>query len=172
MERSRLRPGQRYSRLLETMTGQMSIFDCLNSLPDIVWGGCGPCICKKCLYYQSGRCRYGCCYDDKRASDEPYDKKHPDDPPRTAWSNWNKPGEQGHWCRGGVFYPTYQCDYFKRYTGIKIEECIRCNTIVYQDGYRFCQLVENVGCKACYESMMQNLEDMETENGEIDSKKQ
>lgn len=143
------------------INGQINIFDYLRGLPDMSLGGCGPCICKNCLYYQSGRCRYGHCYDDRRASDEPYDKAHPDCQPRTAWSDWNKPGEQAHWCRGGIFYPEYQCSSFKKYTGSKVEECIRCNTIVYQDGYRFCPLVDNLGCEACYGLMMQELEDME-----------
>lgn len=52
------------------MDGQINLFDNLASIPDVVSGGCGPCICRKCLYYQSGRCRYGYCHDDKREQEE------------------------------------------------------------------------------------------------------
>lgn len=145
------------------MNGQISVFEYLASLPDVIWGGCSQCICKKCLYWFSGRCPNGGCFDDKRATDDPYDKAHPDKPPRTAWSDWNKPGEQAHWCRGGIFYPVYQCSHFKKYMGIKFEPCIRCDISVYQDGYRDCPLVDNVGCEACYESMMKELEELEAE---------
>ena len=145
------------------MHGQISVFDYLNSIPEFSLGGCGPCICKKCLYWWSHRCPNGGCFDDNRAIEDPYDRAHPDKPPRTAWSDWNKPGEQEHWCRGGTCYPAYQCDHFKKYLGIKFEPCIRCNVSVYQDGYKYCSLVNNVGCEACYESMIQNLEDMEVE---------
>ena len=145
------------------MDGQLDVLGYLRSLPDTVWGGCGPCICRRCLYYRSDRCRYGLCYDDKRASDDPYDKAHPDEPPRDAWSDWDKPGEQAHWWRGGICYPTYQCDHFKKFMGKRFEPCIRCDTVVYQDGHRYCPLVEVIGCEACYESMMEGLEDKEIE---------
>ena len=35
---------------------------------------CGSCVCQKCLYWWSGRCPEGECYDDKRAKEEPYTK--------------------------------------------------------------------------------------------------
>lgn len=84
-------------------------------------------------------------------------------PPRDAWSDWDKPGEQAHWCRGGICYPTYRCDHFKKFMGKRFEPCIRCDTVVYQDGHRYCPLVEVIGCEACYESMMEGLEDKEIE---------
>lgn len=31
---------------------------------------CGSCVCQKCLYWWSGRCPEGECYDDKRAKEE------------------------------------------------------------------------------------------------------
>ena len=62
---------------------------------------CDRCVCRACLYWWSNRCPYGKCYDDYRAKIEPYNKIYPDKPPRTGWSNWNKLGEQEHWCRGG-----------------------------------------------------------------------
>lgn len=65
---------------------------------------CGSCVCQKCLYWWSGRCPEGECYDDKRAKEEPYNKAFPERSPRTQWSNWNLPGEQAHWCRGGTFF--------------------------------------------------------------------
>ena len=144
------------------MNGQIDIFEYLASLPDVS-GLCKPCICNRCLYWWSDRCPNGHCFDDKRAVDDPYDKAHPDKPPRNAWSDWNKPGEQAYWCRGGIFYPTYRCSHFERYTGVKIEACIQCNITVYQDGYMFCPLVDNIGCEACYGSMMSALEDAEVE---------
>ncbi len=49
--------------------------------------GCDGCICKNCLYWWTGRCSYGECYDDYRAEHDPYDKAHPDKSPRTGWSN-------------------------------------------------------------------------------------
>lgn len=55
---------------------------------------CGSCVCQKCLYWWSGRCPEGECYDDKRAKEEPYNKAFPERSPRTQWSNWNLPGEQ------------------------------------------------------------------------------
>lgn len=111
--------------------------------------GCGECICKKCLYWWSGRCPHGGCYDDFRAKDEPYNKTHPGLPPRTLWSDWNKPGEQAHWCRGGDFYPTLYCEHYVRYEGETIEECIRENVQVFQDGYMQCSVKDHIGCEAC-----------------------
>ena len=64
---------------------------------------CRDCYCKTCLRWWSDRCVYGKCWDDFRAKENPYNKIFPDKPPRTGWSNWNKPGEQEHWCRGGAF---------------------------------------------------------------------
>lgn len=72
---------------------------------------CGSCVCQKCLYWWSGRCPEGECYDDKRAKEEPYNKAFPERSPRTQWSNWNLPGEQAHWCRGGTFYPVSYCEH-------------------------------------------------------------
>lgn len=74
---------------------------------------CGSCVCQKCLYWWSGRCPEGECYDNKRAKEEPYNKAFPERSPRTQWSNWNLPGEQAHWCRGGTFYPVSYCEHFR-----------------------------------------------------------
>ncbi len=132
---------------MKQIDGQMDIFEYLSG--EIHIGGCGPCICRNCLYWWSSRCPYGGCYDDKRAIDDPYDRAHPNDPPRTAWSNWNKPGEQAHWCRGGICYSTRYCEKFIKYEGSMIEECIECNIQVFQDGYIDCSLKEITGCEAC-----------------------
>ena len=78
---------------------------------------CGSCVCQKCLYWWSGRCPEGECYDDKRAKEEPYNKAFPERSPRTQWSNWNLPGEQAHWCRGGTFYPVSYCEHFVKISG-------------------------------------------------------
>ncbi len=72
--------------------GQLSIEDLLDNKS--CTGSCGKCVCRSCLYWWSRRCPYGDCYDDHRAKTDPYDKAHPNEPPRTAWSNWNKPGER------------------------------------------------------------------------------
>ena len=110
---------------------------------------CGQCICRKCLYWWSGRCQHGRCYDDFRAQDDPYDKAHPGRPPRTFWSDWNKPGEQAHWCRGGDFFPVSYCEHYVRYEDSTIEGCIRANVQIFQDGYMTCVLKDSIGCEAC-----------------------
>ena len=115
---------------------------------------CSNCVCRNCLLWNSGRCPHGECHDDLRASQNPYDKAHPNKQPRKLWSNWNKPGEQAHWCRGGTFYPIKYCDSFIKYTGCRIEECIKANVAVYQDGYISCSLVESIGCESCYKDFV------------------
>ena len=110
---------------------------------------CGQCICRKCLYWWSARCPYGGCYDNFRAKDEPYDKAHPGKLPRTLWSDWNKPGEQAHWCRGSTFYPANYCKSFVKYKGSTIEECVRASIEVFQDGYIRCSIKEQIGCESC-----------------------
>lgn len=110
---------------------------------------CSSCVCNSCLYWWSSRCTYGSCYDDLRAKENPYDKAHPGEPPRTLWSNWNKPGEQAHWCRGGAFYPEHYCEEFAKYQGSTIEECVYCNIQVFQDGYISCSIKDSIGCDAC-----------------------
>lgn len=132
---------------MKQINGQMDIFQYLSGLPASI--SCGRCICDECLYWWSSRCPYGKCYDDKRAREDPYDKAHPDKSPRTGWSAWNQPGEQAHWCRGGILYPARYCERFVKYEGSVIEECIGCNIQVFQDGYISCSLKETMGCEAC-----------------------
>lgn len=110
---------------------------------------CGSCVCQKCLYWWSGRCPEGECYDDKRAKEEPYNKAFPERSPRTQWSNWNLPGEQAHWCRGGTFYPVSYCEHFVKYQGAEIGDCIRAPVQYFQDGYLKCTLKDRIGCEAC-----------------------
>lgn len=141
------------------MDGQINITEYLKDQhPEMKWGGCGQCVCKSCLYHWSERCPYGKCFDDKRAIENPYDKAHPDKPPRTLWSDWSKPGEQAHWCRGGTFYPVYTCKNFVKYKGLEIRKCLECNIAVYQDGYMSCSLVDTVGCEECYRRLERKLE--------------
>ena len=128
--------------------GQMSLSDLPNQLRN-EWS-CSKCVCKSCLYWWSGRCPYGGCYDDLRARENPYDKAHPDKPPRKLWSDWNKPGEQAHWCRGGSFYPSHWCWHYVRYEGQQVKGCLESAVNVYQDGYIYCPLVECFGCEECY----------------------
>lgn len=107
------------------------------------------CICITCLFWWSQRCPYGKCRDDYRAKINPYDKAHPDRPPRMQWSKWNRPGEQAHWCRGGSFYPEQKCEKYIEYTGSRIEDCLAAPIQIFQDGYTSCTLKEQIGCDAC-----------------------
>lgn len=132
---------------MKQINGQMDIFEYLSEVK--IFMHCADCVCKKCLYWWSGRCPYGSCYDDRRAREQPYNEAHPDRAPRITWSDWNKSGEQAHWCRGGSFYPTRYCEKFIKYSESVIEECINCNIQVFQDGYVSCSLKETIGCEVC-----------------------
>lgn len=77
--------------------------------------GCEDCLCRSCMFWWSSRCPHGECYDEYRAKVNPYDKAHPNDPPRTLWSNWKS--EQAYWCRGGTHYPQQVCEHFVCYEG-------------------------------------------------------
>ena len=141
------------------MTGQPTISDYLQARDNERFKHCGQCVCRNCLYWWSIRCPFGGCYDDHRAKIDPYDKAHPGRPLRTAWSNWDKPGEQAHWCRGGTFYPVTYCPHFTKYRGCQIKECLKCNVAVFQDGYIDCSLVNTLGCTECYQEFMESMED-------------
>jgi hypothetical protein len=121
------------------------------------------CICDKCLYNQSGRCPHGECYDDLRAIENPYDKAHPDEPPRTSWSDWKE--DQAYWCRGGIFYQTHECDRYVEYDESKliIRDCLIAVVGVYQDGYIHCSLIESVGCEECMKQFNERVERKEVE---------
>ena len=110
---------------------------------------CKDCYCKTCLLWWSHRCVYGKCWDDFRAKANPYNKAFPDKPPRTGWSNWNKLGEQEHWCRGGAFYPERKCEHYVEYAGCTIEDCIAAPIQLFPDGYVICTLKDSIGCEAC-----------------------
>lgn len=116
-----------------------------------VSAGCTGCACKACLYWWSKRCPYGKCWDDYRADKEPYNKLHSNEPPRMGWSSWNKPGEQEHWCRGGMFYPVRHCRNFIKYKGQQVQECLKANVSVFQDGYVLCSIIDIIGCEKCWE---------------------
>ncbi len=135
---------------MKQIKGQISIFEYTKAVKSTIWS-CSSCVCDKCLYKQSGRCPYGDCYDDKRARVDPYDKAHPGRPPRKSWSNWNKPGEQAHWCRGGIFHPVSYCEKFVKFEGLEIQECVACNISVYQDGYIDCSIKTHMSCEQCIE---------------------
>lgn len=143
------------------MTGQISLIDYIHERDNITFGGCGKCVCRSCLYWWSGRCPYGGCWDNHRAETDPYDKAHPDEPPRTAWSYWDKPGEQAHWCRGGTFYPAHYCPSFTKYNEEQhvAKDCLMAIVEVYQDGYIRCGLVDLFGCESCYREFEDRLEE-------------
>ena len=144
---------------MKKKTGQLSIISCLQ-LPVISSMYCRDCLCKNCLRWWSSRCPHGECFDDKRAEDAPYDKVHPGKPIRTTWSDWNKTGEQAHWCRGGIFYPTGYCEHYQKYKGSQIKECLKTNVQVFQDGYVSCSLVTSSGCDACYKEFVDKVDDL------------
>lgn len=138
------------------MEGQINISEWQETIHQTYSWTCRDCICKRCLYWWSSRCQYGECYDDLRARENPYDKAHPGKPPRDGWSNWNKPGEQAHWCRGGTFYITSQCDHYVRYQGQTVEHCVYEAISIFQDGYIGCGTKERIGCDACISGRMQS----------------
>jgi len=109
---------------------------------------CKGCICRSCLYWWSGRCPYGGCYDDRRAKLFPYDVMHPGKI-RDSWSDWKT--QQAYWCRGGILYHALMCDHYVKYTGSRVEHCFGALVEKYQDGYMDCCLLEQVGCEKCYE---------------------
>lgn len=131
--------------------GQINLEEWKQSINHKVYAGCTGCICRRCLYWWSSRCPYGECWDDHRAIIDPYDKAHPDQPLRTAWSNWNKPGEQAYWCRGGENYPIHYCKHFVKYKGQQVKTCLKANVSIFQDGYISCSIIDSVGCGKCYE---------------------
>ena len=141
------------------MNGQLTISDYLHARDNVRFKHCGQCVCRNCLYWWSGRCPYGGCWDTHRAEIDPYDKAHPGRPLRKWWSDWNKPGEQAHWCRGGTFYPVTYCPKFVKYKGCQVKECLKCNVAVYQDGYIACSLVDTLGCTECYKEFMESMEE-------------
>ena len=109
---------------------------------------CVGCICNICLLWWSGRCPYGHCYDDIRAYSNPYDAAHPGKI-RKSWSNWAAPGEQSHWCRGGILYHAYTCEHYKPYRKPVAHRCLGCNVWIWADGYVYCPLVDAIGCAEC-----------------------
>lgn len=114
---------------------------------------CSACACHTCLYYWSKRCTYGECWDDYRAKYDPYPAHHMGDAPRALWSDWDMPGEQRHWCRGGFFFPDNQCGHYAKYEPDKhvIRPCLSSNVEVYQDGYIGCSVITIHGCRWCYD---------------------
>lgn len=132
------------------MEGQLNIDDIRKRK---IFESCYDCLCNRCLFYQSGRCPYGGCYDTMRSEKAPYNVVHPDEPPRTTWSNWRT--DQGFWCRGGSFYPTAYCEHFVEYTGSECKECLKANVTVFQDGYISCSLIERFGCERCFEEFLE-----------------
>ena len=79
---------------------------------------------------------------------------------RKVWTNWDQPGEQAHWCRGGAFYPVDTCPHFIRYEQDKtlVRSCLKENVQVFQDGYILCGLVNTLGCERCYQEFEEQME--------------
>lgn len=131
------------------MNGQITLDEWMENKERPHTGDCTECYCQSCLYRWSSRCPYGYCWDDHRGKVKPFNKLFPDQSPRTGWSNWNKPGEQAHWCRGGVFYPEHKCEHYVKYEGQTVEDCVNANVSIFQDGYMICTLKDTIGCDAC-----------------------
>ena len=130
------------------MQGQINLQEYMTSCKKTI-SSCSDCVCRSCLLWHTNRCPHGDCFDDLRALQNPYDKAHPDEPPRTGWSSWKT--DQAYWCRGGALYPVRYCKDFIKYKGCRIEECLKAVVAIYQDGYVSCSLVESMGCEACYQ---------------------
>ena len=77
---------------------------------------------------------------------------------RKWWSDWDKPGEQDHWCRGGNFYPADVCYRFREYEGQHVHKCFGCNVSVFQDGFIECSMVDMIGCTECIKTYGGNYE--------------
>lgn len=133
---------------------QLTIFD-----PKPAMSCDNGCVCKSCLMWWSGRCPYGGCYDDYRAATVPYDKAHPNAPPRTGWSNWKE--DQAYWCRGGAFYISVYCEHYIEYQGSIVSDCLGCVVQRFQDGFLRCGHGEVVDCESCYERFMQSISENE-----------
>lgn len=110
--------------------------------------GCSSCLCRECMLWWSSRCPHGECYDDYRSKANPYDKAHPNEPPRKKWTNWRT--DQAYWCRGGDFYPCHACKDYLKYDGSKVNACLYSNVQIFQDGYIMCPIIDSVGCEECY----------------------
>ena len=128
-------------------------------------GGCGPCVCKKCLLWWSGRCPRGGCWDEWRAAHEPWPG-----PVRRQWTDWDRPGEQAHWCRGGACYAARACPDYIEYEADKtiVQDCLEGAVVKYQDGYIQCSMIEVMGCEECYRRFEERIEGDEI--GMIESK--
>lgn len=140
------------------MDGQITLEEWRHSRPKHTHGGCTGCACINCLYWWSSRCPHGTCWDDYRAVGDPYDKGHIEKSRRTNWSDWDKPGEQAHWCRGGENYPISYSTDFVKYKGQQVKTCLKANVSVFQDGYIYCCLVKSIGCEICYKEFEKKID--------------
>ena len=122
---------------------------------EMTMGGCGPCVCKKCLLWWSGRCPRGGCWDEWRAAHEPWPG-----PVRRQWTDWDKPGEQAHWCRGGACYAAMACPDYIEYESDKaiVQDCLEGAVVKYQDGYIQCSMIDVMGCEECYRRFEERIE--------------
>lgn len=139
------------------LPGQLSIFD--RTEPKPVTGGCGDCVCMECVRWWQSSCPHGACWDDRRAEIMPYDAAHGGEI-RDLWSDWARPGEQAHWCRGGIFYPTHMCEDYMRYEKPLIRECLNAPVTVWKDGTLDCALVGVIGCEECMRRWEEKQEDV------------
>lgn len=153
--------------MVREVSGQIDLFSYQTELErsSALSVGCEACVCNNCLYWWSGRCPHGGCYDDFRAKANPYNKAHPDKPPRMGWSNWRN--DQARWCRGGAFYPVRYCERFAKLTRTQVRQCLLSNVVVYQDGYIQCSIVETIGCEECYRRFEEEAKEDKENEGNI-----
>ena len=127
--------------------------------------GCKDC-CNRCLNWWTRKCPYGNCFDSWRSMHFPRIKITGEK--REGWSHCDEPGEQDHWCRGGILKSvdvSKVCDSFVKYEPDKThcETCLFANVTVFQDGYIQCSLVDSIGCEKCMEIFEDQLEREEEE---------
>lgn len=108
---------------------------------------CTDCVCFTCAHYRYyvGDCPYGDCIDDKRARDDPYPYGR-----RTGWSECDRPGEQEHWCRNGMFYPLTECGHYRRHEGKgSVKWCFGQNVTQYKEGVSCWTIRSGGSCEDC-----------------------
>lgn len=59
-----------------------------------------------------------------------------------------------------VLPATIPCEHYVKYDAskTKVQECLGCNVVVYQDGFIKCCSLDNVGCEKCYTEFMKGIE--------------
>ena len=115
---------------------------------------CSDCVCRRCMRWWQQMCPHGGCFDDLRAREDPWKG-----PERRTWSDWNKPGEQAHWCRGGNFYPVESCGEFAEYQKPVVTDCLSAVIQKWADGTIQCSILDSIGCSECMRRFEERMEE-------------